>query len=1314
VTGQNLRTGTTTMHRTRFDHAIVGSFQGEGALEPTPVWAMVGRTIEPGAEWPLEERAHYEYDRFGNLITTTSCASDFNHCGLGQTNPAANPTNPDPEHPPFRTTRTSYDPAHYQVSGGRVTSLPYGPGRFPVRTTNAAGHLQYFAYDEDKGVLLQQTDANGVHSCSLYDNFGRVTTTIARCGVEGRELVTTVDRYLSGPGPARARVVAVTRPPVGTPAWVYTDALGQTVGQVTRGFDGHLVTTLTEHDLLGRVVRVSKPFVAGQQPLWTTTKYDRIGRLEWTTDELGAIDQTGSPRVARVDMTYAGSTLHVDRTVAGVTQRRSETKNALGKSAKVVDADGVALYYEYDGDGNVTKVGDPVTGLVPETSVHYDRRGRKERTVDPDVGEWRYRHDGFGDLVNQSSADNQTTRLAYDTLGRVIRKMDASGTAQWVYDAGPGGVGMLAAMVSAPDSRLLAPCDGIQHITVTGGNRAGRSFRYSPFGELVEATECINGEVFRTDNGYDHFGRHERVTYPEIAGERLTLESHYTVMGHLHYVTDAADDGVYWKVLEMNPSGQITREQTRNGVETVSRHTPSGLLFARTAVSPADSNRTIQQVAYSYDEAGNLLGRSRADVASGDLLHLEDFTYDRLNRLRTARLAIPGRPVLAEGFDYDHLGNMTMKTGRTYSYNTGCSAGPRPAGPHALCAIDDGPQFQYDANGNMTAGKHHLVTYNAQNKPIHIVSDPVVSDGHDRGEVWFMYGADGNRVVQENVALAPGGGSTLARTVYVGLGGTGKGLYERTTRGATTEHVQFLYAGSAHGGSAFAVRVLTTEQGSAPAAGLKYYQYDHIGSVVAMTDENGRVRDAIWGEDATVMSYDVWGARRTPFGQLANQAGFKQQPGKREFTSHESIPSVALINMNGRIYDPAIGRFLSPDPYVQREGDLQSYNRYSYALNNPLRFTDPTGYFLDGGLDFMVNFMLTVSSIVVCSQTAGAGCALAFGIAAAIYNTTSMIAAGAGPGDVMAAFVVGIVAGQLGSGITSGISSVFVRELVSGAIASGVSSMLLTPTFGDNLGRDILRGAFEGALVGAISAGQPSLAPVSAATADGAPPGGATGAAVVLRREVQAAIQGAELSTKTRAMHHFLEWERFQLADPTAGWGEPDGPTHFASLLTTADVPGCFSSVCPIPDHPPDYRPEFKPYRPAVPVRNTLVFGLGLQAAGQLIYWGGSASAMIVVDTSGGAGLAFTLGARGGIGFGATLGPAAMVQVAPGGIMGLEGWSASLGADWGGGSFAVGGGLDGGGISSSVPFSRRLSLPAWGANFFVGAEVSRTAVIRFR
>ncbi len=64
----------------------------------------------------------------------------------------------------------------------------------------------------------------------------------------------------------------------------------------------------------------------------------------------------------------------------------------------------------------------------------------------------------------------------------------------------------------------------------------------------------------------------------------------------------------------------------------------------------------------------------------------------------------------------------------------------------------------------------------------------------------------------------------------------------------------------------------------------------------------------------------------------------------RGYTGHEHLPGFELVNMNGRMYDPVVGRFLSPDPILQSPGNLQNYNHYSYVLNNPLKYTDPSGY----------------------------------------------------------------------------------------------------------------------------------------------------------------------------------------------------------------------------------------------------------------------------------------------------------------------------------------------------------------------------------
>ena len=154
-----------------------------------------------------------------------------------------------------------------------------------------------------------------------------------------------------------------------------------------------------------------------------------------------------------------------------------------------------------------------------------------------------------------------------------------------------------------------------------------------------------------------------------------------------------------------------------------------------------------------------------------------------------------------------------------------------------------------------------------------------------------------------------------------------------------TDVVQFrseldLRSRRAHGGSAFAVVEMA---GDGNVTSHRYFNFDHLGSTGAISDEEGHVGKTS-GSDSGVLSYDPWGARRAPDGSPADPASFNLQVGHREFTGHETIPEVGLVNMNGRVYDPMIGRFLSPDSSVQTPNDLQDYNRYSYVLNNPLSF----------------------------------------------------------------------------------------------------------------------------------------------------------------------------------------------------------------------------------------------------------------------------------------------------------------------------------------------------------------------------------------
>ena len=91
----------------------------------------------------------------------------------------------------------------------------------------------------------------------------------------------------------------------------------------------------------------------------------------------------------------------------------------------------------------------------------------------------------------------------------------------------------------------------------------------------------------------------------------------------------------------------------------------------------------------------------------------------------------------------------------------------------------------------------------------------------------------------------------------------------------------------------------------------------------------------------------------------------------RGYTGHEHLERFDLINMNGRVYDPRVCRFLSPDPFVQSPGYSQSYNRYAYAFNNPLKYVDLSGYSNKPPVDFAGrggNFGFTGSPFTVLSR----------------------------------------------------------------------------------------------------------------------------------------------------------------------------------------------------------------------------------------------------------------------------------------------------------------------------------------------------------
>ena len=165
----------------------------------------------------------------------------------------------------------------------------------------------------------------------------------------------------------------------------------------------------------------------------------------------------------------------------------------------------------------------------------------------------------------------------------------------------------------------------------------------------------------------------------------------------------------------------------------------------------------------------------------------------------------------------------------------------------------------------------------------------------------------------------------IETTIYAG------GQFEKVTRGGVTTWRHYV---PSPGGVALHLRY----SDGTPAA-MRYLTLDHLGSTDRIVDATGKVLVA--------ESFGALGSRRNATwtgppnaAELAKIAALTRDG----FTGHEQLDNLDLIHMNGRVFDPRLGRFISADPYVTLPFDGQGLNRYAYALNNPLAFTDPSGF----------------------------------------------------------------------------------------------------------------------------------------------------------------------------------------------------------------------------------------------------------------------------------------------------------------------------------------------------------------------------------
>jgi RHS repeat-associated protein len=221
---------------------------------------------------------------------------------------------------------------------------------------------------------------------------------------------------------------------------------------------------------------------------------------------------------------------------------------------------------------------------------------------------------------------------------------------------------------------------------------------------------------------------------------------------------------------------------------------------------------------------------------------------------------------------------------------------------------------------------------------------------------------------------------------------------------------------------------------------MYYVLKDHLGSITGLVDQNGNL--------AEEYSYDAWGRRRNPAtGAYLATATNLNYLIDRGYTGHEHLDEFGLINMNGRMYDPVLGRMLSPDNYVQDATSTQTFNRYSYAGNNPLVYTDPSVEFLVESIIMGVVFNVMMNGPNINNLGDAIGYAVVGGLAGGVGAATGGLVAGAiGFGGFAGGAVVGASSGFAG-GFIGGSGNAWVeganfgQGIVSGLKAGGIVSV---------------------------------------------------------------------------------------------------------------------------------------------------------------------------------------------------------------------------------------------------------------------------------
>ena len=603
--------------------------------------------------------------------------------------------------------------------------------------------------------------------------------------------------------------------------------------------------------------------------------------------------------------------------------------------------------------------------------------------------------------------------MTYDGLGRMETRTDTCASATsgqcaggslteghtvWTYDTAAYGLGQLASVSDTVSNYL--------RVTI-----------YDSLGRSSETRTTFDGSTYYEKTTYDQFGRVFQVF--DAGGDGSFQDSGvqhtYNAAGYLESLGDAvlvdgAPRTTYRRITSMSARGQVTGEVLGNGVITMTQHSPTTGRI--TNISSNGLGGEVQDLRYHWDSVGNLKYRHEY---SGTKSLEENFGYDALNRLQSQQVV--GETAVTVTYDTQHIGNITNKSDvGDYTYGG--------AGPHALTSAGS-ETYTYDANGNNVGGDGRTIEYTTFDKPYEIAKD-----GHT---VTLAYGPDRSRYRRVDVGA---NGTTTTR--YIG----GVEIIDRPNNiRERKRHIAGIVVDTSFHDSGGLIDKQTY-----------YLHSDHLGSLDVMTNTSGYI--------VSEFSFDAWGQRRDASDWTALSAlqllNFDHSITTRGFTSHEMLDEVGVIHMSGRIYDARLGRFLQADIQVQFPTDSKSHNRYSYAHNNPLAYTDSSGYGID-----VFDALKILTSVFIAP--------ICLPCAVAVVSQLSMVQAihyGASISDALLAGVSSAAMTYMGGNIARGPGFGFNIDTLTFASVGGITSSLQGGKFGHGF---ISAGA--GGLSGAIDLG---------------------------------------------------------------------------------------------------------------------------------------------------------------------------------------------------------------------------------------------------